>query len=265
SRSRAVNGRSQPARARDSIWPLLAKERNRSVSSQGRYSAGRASSGLSARSWAGVARTRSSPPWNSTVGRRWRSPASQRPAGRRGSLSIARIRRRRRSPSCSCSCCQDSLTHSPRSAWPCSSSQSARTWRGVSSSGSSLQACSKLWSSSLIVPFPLPHIVLCRVYWPISSRLPKGLRRVPTPRPPPPPPPAPPPPVPPRHSPPPASLGLGGLALAQLLPASAAPGDPTRPRPGLGLPGLPHFTPKAKRVIYLFQSGGPAQQDLFDY
>ena len=29
--------------------------------------------------------------------------------------------------------------------------------------------------------------------------------------------------------------------------------------------GLPHFQPRAKRVIYLFQSGGPAQMDLFDY
>ena len=32
-----------------------------------------------------------------------------------------------------------------------------------------------------------------------------------------------------------------------------------------GLPDLPHFAPKAKRVIYLFQSGGPSQLDLFDY
>jgi hypothetical protein len=32
-----------------------------------------------------------------------------------------------------------------------------------------------------------------------------------------------------------------------------------------GLPGLPHFAPKAKRVIYLFQSGGPSQIELFDY
>ncbi len=32
-----------------------------------------------------------------------------------------------------------------------------------------------------------------------------------------------------------------------------------------GLPGLPHFAPKAKRVIYLFQSGGPSQMELFDY
>jgi hypothetical protein len=54
------------------------------------------------------------------------------------------------------------------------------------------------------------------------------------------------------------SLGLGGLALAALWPRelSAAPTDPT---------GGPHFPPQAKRVIYLFQSGGPAQQELFDY
>jgi len=32
-----------------------------------------------------------------------------------------------------------------------------------------------------------------------------------------------------------------------------------------GLPGLPHFPPKAKRIIYLFQSGGPSQIELFDY
>src|SRR3970282_759278 len=45
----------------------------------------------------------------------------------------------------------------------------------------------------------------------------------------------------------------------------AAPGQPaTRPRFG-GLPGVPHFEPKAKRVIYLFQSGAPSQMDLFDH
>jgi len=51
--------------------------------------------------------------------------------------------------------------------------------------------------------------------------------------------------------------GLGTAVLASLLPRelSAAP----------GLPGLPHFAPKAKRVIYLFQSGGPSQMELFDY
>src|ERR671937_2007973 len=55
-----------------------------------------------------------------------------------------------------------------------------------------------------------------------------------------------------------AGLGLGSLALGTLLPGElrAAPG---------GVPGAPHFPPKAKRVIYLFQSGGPAQQELFDY
>ena len=31
-----------------------------------------------------------------------------------------------------------------------------------------------------------------------------------------------------------------------------------------GLPGVPHFAPKAKRVIYLFQSGGPSQLEMFD-
>ncbi|HVT92125.1 MAG TPA: DUF1501 domain-containing protein [Bryobacteraceae bacterium] len=32
-----------------------------------------------------------------------------------------------------------------------------------------------------------------------------------------------------------------------------------------GLAGLPHFPPKAKRIIYLFQSGGPSQMEMFDY
>ena len=30
-------------------------------------------------------------------------------------------------------------------------------------------------------------------------------------------------------------------------------------------PRLPHYAPRAKRVIYLHMSGGPPQQDLFDY
>jgi hypothetical protein len=32
-----------------------------------------------------------------------------------------------------------------------------------------------------------------------------------------------------------------------------------------GLAGMPHFAPKAKRVIYLFQNGAPSHVDLFDY
>ena len=59
-----------------------------------------------------------------------------------------------------------------------------------------------------------------------------------------------------------ASLGLGSLALGSLL-AGRSPAE-TGSRVG-GLPEFPHFAPKAKRVIYLFQSGGPAQQDLYDY
>jgi hypothetical protein len=32
-----------------------------------------------------------------------------------------------------------------------------------------------------------------------------------------------------------------------------------------GLPGVPHFAPKAKRAIYLHMVGAPPQMDLFDY
>jgi hypothetical protein len=64
-----------------------------------------------------------------------------------------------------------------------------------------------------------------------------------------------------------ASTGLGIAALANLLgsdPAAAEIGNSATGR-SVGLPGLPHFAPKAKRVIYLFQSGGPSQMELFDY
>src|SRR5271166_3420443 len=57
------------------------------------------------------------------------------------------------------------------------------------------------------------------------------------------------------------SLGLGGMALAALMPRNAR-GDPESAK---HQPQLPHFAPKAKRIIYLFQSGGPAQQELFDF
>ena len=58
-------------------------------------------------------------------------------------------------------------------------------------------------------------------------------------------------------------LGLGAAALATLLGdrAGAADGGPTA---GGVLPAL-HHAPKAKRVISLFMSGGPAQHDLFDH
>ncbi len=50
-----------------------------------------------------------------------------------------------------------------------------------------------------------------------------------------------------------ASTGIGIAALSDLLAAEG------------GMPGLPHFAPKAKRVIYLFQSGAPSQMETFDY
>jgi hypothetical protein len=59
-------------------------------------------------------------------------------------------------------------------------------------------------------------------------------------------------------------LGLGALALGSLLERDAARAAPSAAAVG-GLPGLPHFPSKAKRVIYLFQSGAPSQLDLFDY
>ncbi len=58
-------------------------------------------------------------------------------------------------------------------------------------------------------------------------------------------------------------LGIGGLAAASMLDPFSLFGDATAA--SLGGNGLPHFAPKAKRVIYLFQSGGPSQLELFDY
>ena len=49
-------------------------------------------------------------------------------------------------------------------------------------------------------------------------------------------------------------LGVGTAALASLLKNDL-----------LAAGQIPHFAPKAKRVIYLFQAGGPSQLDLWDY
>src|SRR5262245_57708449 len=59
------------------------------------------------------------------------------------------------------------------------------------------------------------------------------------------------------------ATGIGVVALASLLTEDLFAAH-TAEVTG-GLPGLPHFQPKAKRVIYLFQSGAPSQMDLFDY
>src|SRR3954447_18177993 len=61
-------------------------------------------------------------------------------------------------------------------------------------------------------------------------------------------------------------VGVGSIALAALLrdnslfaaPAQSAGANPLVPK-------APHFAPKAKRVIYLFQAGAPSQLDLFDF
>ena len=55
------------------------------------------------------------------------------------------------------------------------------------------------------------------------------------------------------------SAGLGLSALGSLM------GEGSFVAPQSGVEGVPHFEPKAKRVIYLHMMGGPSQLDLFDY
>ena len=58
------------------------------------------------------------------------------------------------------------------------------------------------------------------------------------------------------------SLGLGAAALGllegRLAPAATMVDNPLAAR-------LPHFAPRAKRVIYLHMAGSPSQHELFDY
>jgi hypothetical protein len=63
------------------------------------------------------------------------------------------------------------------------------------------------------------------------------------------------------------TMGFGSIALGSLLaPLKAIAGvGPTTTNPVHGVLGAPHFPPKARRVIYLFQSGGPSQLETFDY
>ena len=56
-----------------------------------------------------------------------------------------------------------------------------------------------------------------------------------------------------------AAAGLGSLLLAPRLGATTPLANP-----GGGLPGLPHFAPKAKRIVWLHMAGGPSSLDLFD-
>ncbi|HEY5918706.1 MAG TPA: DUF1501 domain-containing protein [Chryseolinea sp.] len=58
------------------------------------------------------------------------------------------------------------------------------------------------------------------------------------------------------------TLGLGSVALGSLLiPDLFKSGEDGVP----SITGLPHFAPKAKRIIYLFQNGAPSQLESFDY
>jgi len=62
------------------------------------------------------------------------------------------------------------------------------------------------------------------------------------------------------------ACGIGTAALAMLLARDGLSAEASAlPQRIGGLPELPHFAPKAKHVIYLFQNGAPTHVDLFDY
>lgn len=66
------------------------------------------------------------------------------------------------------------------------------------------------------------------------------------------------------------SLGLGAMALGSLLgfphiqAKDQSIGTASSPL-SHPLSGIPHFPPRVKRVVYLFQSGGPSQFETYDY
>ncbi|MFZ4507597.1 MAG: DUF1501 domain-containing protein [Fimbriimonas sp.] len=65
------------------------------------------------------------------------------------------------------------------------------------------------------------------------------------------------------------TLGVGTAALSSLLSAAGfgrlEEAATTQQKRYQGIKGMPNFAPKAKRVIYLFMSGGPSHLDLWDY
>ncbi|MEM6892180.1 MAG: DUF1501 domain-containing protein [Bacteroidota bacterium] len=67
------------------------------------------------------------------------------------------------------------------------------------------------------------------------------------------------------------ALGVGGLALGSLLGCNFYRKEGelvVKENNAMGIKGIlnaPHHSAKVKRVIYLFQSGGPSQLELFDY
>ncbi len=61
------------------------------------------------------------------------------------------------------------------------------------------------------------------------------------------------------------SVGIGSLALGSLLIPDLFKRMGGIENSESALPGYPHFAPKAKRIIYLFQAGAPSQLESFDY
>jgi hypothetical protein len=58
-------------------------------------------------------------------------------------------------------------------------------------------------------------------------------------------------------------LRAGNIALASILGSQLAQAADAAVHPSL--PALPHFAPKAKRIIYLHMNGAPSQLDLWDH
>ena len=58
-----------------------------------------------------------------------------------------------------------------------------------------------------------------------------------------------------------AGFGIGAAAFSSI----AGTAKPAAVGPYRGLPNLPHFAPRAKRVIFLCMSGGPSHLETFDY
>src|SRR5215218_5424510 len=61
------------------------------------------------------------------------------------------------------------------------------------------------------------------------------------------------------------ATGIGAAALTSILNQDLSGAAAVVRKDSMPLPGLPHFAPKAKRIIYLMQSGAPSHIDLFDY
>ena len=64
------------------------------------------------------------------------------------------------------------------------------------------------------------------------------------------------------------ATGIGTAALASLLNREGLLGSSLKTNSTVGMPGLPelpHYASKAKRIIYLFQNGAPTHVDLFDH